>query len=367
MITKTFNEVFTFEALYRAHLRSRVGKRNKKPVVRFEISTAEKIYELYTHLQNGSYKIGKYHSFIVYEPKKREIQTLYYADRVVQHVLCDEIITPYFTRRAILDNCVCQKGKGTHFALARFERMLHDFISRHGTNGYILKCDVLKYFPSIPHGQLKETFCSQILDKKLRDYVTYIIDSFHTAPTFLAKYGINSLGSGERTERGIPIGNQSSQMFGMYYLDPLDRLAKEQLRLKVYSRYMDDLVAVHEDKEYLKRALALIEKKAKELGLTLNSKTQIFPLKNGVTYLGFRFHVTSTGKIIKTVKKKTKRRMRSRAKLLKKAYLEGYIDGERVRNTLAAVHGHLKHGRNTKFENEVFGKLVPLITEEKER
>ena len=364
MITQTFDEVFTFEALYRAHLKARVGKRTKKPIVRFEINTAERIYELYSRLKDGSYKLGKYHSFLVYEPKVREIQTLYYSDRVVQHVLCDNILAPYFTRRAIIDNCVCQKGKGTHFALDRFERMLHEFISKHGPNGYFLKCDILKYFPSIPHAQLKEAFCSEILDPKLREYVSYIIDSYHSTPEFLARYGLESLGRGEQTERGIPIGNQSSQMFGMYYLNPVDRLAKEELRLKIYSRYMDDLVAIHEDKEYLKKALAVIEKKIKELGLKLNSKTQIFPLKNGVTYLGFRFRVTPTGKIVRTIKKQTKRRLRSRASLTKKAYLEGYIDAERVNATLTAVHGHLIHGQNVKFQREFDRKLIPLIAEE---
>lgn len=361
MITKTFNEVFSFEALYRAHLHGRSGKRTKKPVVRFEINMVERIYDLYSQLQSGAYRLSRYHSFIVYEPKKREIQTLFYSDRVVQHVLCDEVLAPYFTKRAIIDNCVCQKGKGAHFALRRFEKMLHEFISRHGPNGYFLKCDVLKYFPSIPHAQLKHAICSQILDKKLRDYIAYIIDSYHTAPEYLERYGLDCLGSGQRTERGIPIGNQSSQIFGMYYLDPVDRLAKEKLHLKVYSRYMDDLVAVHEDKEYLKKALVEIEKAASKLGLKLNSKTQIFPLKNGVTYLGFRYHVTPTGKIVKTVKKQTKRRFRWRARLVKKGYLEGYIDTVRVKHTLSAQHGHLCHSRSAKFERELDKKLLPML------
>ena len=361
MITQTFNEVFSYEALYRAHLHGRVGKRTKKPVVRFEINMAERIYELYSQLQSGTYKLSKYHSFIVYEPKKREIQTLYYADRVVQHVLCDDVLAPYFTKRAILDNCVCQKGKGSHFALARFEKMLQTFISRHGVNGYFLKCDILKYFPSIPHAQLKSAVCSQIADKKLRDYVAYIIDSYHTAPEFLAKYGMSPLGAGDSTERGIPIGNQSSQIFGMYFLDPVDRLAKEQLHLKVYSRYMDDFVAVHQDREYLKRAMQQIEQAVAKLGLKLNSKSQIFPLKNGVTYLGFRYYVTPTGKVVKTVKKHTKWRFRWRAKLVKKAFLEEYINAERVRATLSALHGHLIHGHNVKLEREINKKLLPII------
>ena len=364
MITTTFDELFSFEALYRAHLHGRAGKRSKKPVVRFEINMAERIYDLYTKLQSGTYKLGNYHSFIVYEPKKREIQTLYYADRVVQHLLCDQVLAPYFTKRAILDNCVCQKGKGAHFALKRFENMLHNFISKNGNNGYILKCDILKYFPSVPHAQLKKTICSQILDKKLSDYIVYIIDSYHTAPSYLAKYGLDSLGEGTKTERGIPIGNQSSQIFGMYYLDPVDRLVKEKLHLKVYSRYMDDFVAVHEDKDYLKRVLAEIQKCVAKLGLKLNSKTQIFPLKNGVTYLGYRYHVTETGKIVKTVKKPTKRRFRWRARLLKKAYLEGYIDKERVQNTMSAIHGHLCHGSNYKFEREINQKVLPMLENE---
>ena len=77
MITKTFSEVFSFEALYRAHLHGRVGKRTKKPVVNFEINMTERIYELYHKLQSGTYKLSRYHSFLVFEPKKREIQTLW--------------------------------------------------------------------------------------------------------------------------------------------------------------------------------------------------------------------------------------------------------------------------------------------------
>lgn len=361
MITTTFDDLFSFEALYRAHLRARSGKRCKRPVVRFELNMTERVYELYTRLQSGTYKLGNYHSFVVYEPKKRQIQTLYYSDRVVQHVLCDNVLAPYFTRRAILDNCVCQKGKGSHFALRRFEKKLHNFILTHGTNGYFLKCDILKYFPSIPHAKLKETVCGQILDEKLRNYITHIIDSYHTAPEYLAKYGLDSLGEGEQTERGIPIGNQSSQIFGMYYLDPVDRLVKEQLNVGIYSRYMDDFVVVHEDKAFLQQVLVEIKKCLETLGLKLNSKTQIFPLKNGVTYLGYRYRVLETGKVVKTVKKPTKKRFRWRARLLKKAYLDGCIDEEKVRSSVAAIHGHLLHGTNVKFERELNKKLAPII------
>ncbi len=358
MINITYDELFTFESIYRAHNKGRTCKRDKKPLVRFEMCMLSHLYELYFRLKSGKYKFGKYSAFVVYEPKMRQIQTLQYSDRIVQHVLCDDMLMPYFSRRAILDNCVCQIGKGTHFALRRFEKMLHGYISEHGTQGYFLKCDILKYFPSIPHDKLKEIFCGEIRDRRIRALLSGCIDSYHTNAEFLLKYGIEPLSDDPtRTERGLPIGNQTSQVFGMFYLNAVDRLIKEKLRVKVYSRYMDDFLIVHSDKDFLHFVLEQIVKATGKLGLKLNSKTQIFPLKNGVTYLGFRYFVTGTGKIVKTVKKATKKRMRSRARLLKMAYLQGRVDAERVNMTLASFRGHLKFARTYKIRKELMNKL----------
>lgn len=358
MITQTFDGVFTFEAIYRAHLRGRLAKRDKLPLVRFEASLLENIYKIYQSLAGGTFRISNYSHFTVYEPKKREIQTLRYCDRVVQHVLCDDVLQPYFSRRAILDNSVCQIGKGSHFALERFENMLRRHIKKHGASGYFLKCDILKYFPSIPHAQLKNIFCSQFADTRLKNLLAQVIDSYHTDAGYLEKYGYDCLTPDPaRSGRGIPIGNQTSQVFGMYYLDGVDRFVKEELRVKVYSRYMDDFVLVHHDKEFLRYALKEITERVTSLGLKFNSKTRICPLKNGITYLGFRFRITPTGKIIKTVKKQTQKRLRWRARLLKKASLDGTIRPERVRQSLAAFHGHLKHARAYRLERELFLKL----------
>ena len=132
MITITYEELFTYKALYDAHLRGRRSKRNKKPLVRFELITLDHLYNLYERIQSGKFKPSKYSTFTVKVPKVREIQTQPYENRVVQHVLCDNVLTPYFTKRAILDNAACQKGKGMHFALDRFESMLHAHIRKHG-------------------------------------------------------------------------------------------------------------------------------------------------------------------------------------------------------------------------------------------
>lgn len=365
MIEQTFEEVFTFQALYRAHMKGRGGKRDKKPVVRFEMSMLNHIYDLYRKLLNGKFRFGNYSAFVVYEPKKREIQTLHYSARVVQHVLCDDVLMPYFSKRTILDNCVCQLGKGTHFALRRFENMLRDHIRRHGVNGYFLKCDVLKYFPSMPHAQMKRIFCEPVKDSRLRALIEGVIDSYHTHKDYLDRYSIPSLGDcGRGTERGVPIGNQTSQIFGMFYLNAVDRLVKERLRVKVYSRYMDDFVIVHEDRKFVERALEEIKKVIASLGLYLNSKTQIFPLKNGTTYLGFRYIVTPDGRVIKSVKKRTRTRMRWRARLLKKAYCDGVIGADRVQMSLSAFHGHLKFSNNYRLNKELFNKLSAFVNDD---
>lgn len=358
MINLTFDEVFTYEALYQAHLRGRLAKRDKKPLVKFETAMLHNVYKIYSSLKNGTFRIRGYNHFTVYEPKRREIQTLHYSDRVVQHVLCDDVLSPYFTKRAITDNTVCQLGKGIHFALQRFESKLNAFVRKHGCNGYFLKCDVLKYFPSVPHDKLISMFCAQIRDERIKSLLIHIIESYHTSPEYLAKYGYDCLTPDPaKSGRGIPIGNQTSQVFGMFFLDKVDRLIKEQMRVKIYSRYMDDFLLVHEDKKFLQNALARITEAVTALGLKFNSKTQIFPLRNGVTFLGFRYFVTEDGRVVKTIKKKTKKRLRSRTALLKKACIEGVISPERVSQSIAAFHGHLKHAKSYNIETEIYEKL----------
>ncbi|MDE5756118.1 MAG: RNA-directed DNA polymerase [Clostridia bacterium] len=366
MIETTLEELFTFEALYAAHRASRASRRSKKPIVKFETSMLTHLYDIHKRLNDGTYKFGKYNTFLVYEPKCREIQNLFYSDRLVQRVLCDGLLMPYFKDKVIFDNCVCQKGKGALFALRRFEKMLRTHIAKRGAQGYFLKCDILKYFPSVPHDLLKQRICSVVADERLKAMLEGVIDGFNTKKEFLDRYGIKSLGEGDNTGRGIPIGNQTSQLFGMYYLDPIDRLVKEKLGVKVYSRYMDDFVLVHEDLKYLRYVKSEIENAVAKLKLSLNSKTQIFPLKNGVTYLGFRFCVGPNGEIIKTVKKATKRRFRWRAKLLKKAYCDKVINSERVRQSLSAFHGHLKYSRSKKLEKELKDKLDFAVKENRE-
>ncbi len=63
------------------------------------------------------------------------------------------------------------------------------------------------------------------------------------------------------------MGNQTSQWFALYYLDPLDRLVKERLCIKHYTRYMDDMILVHPGKEVLNHALQEMRSLLRDLHL----------------------------------------------------------------------------------------------------
>lgn len=144
-------------------------------------------------------------------------------------------------RHLIYDNAACRKDKGTLFAMNRLNEFLYSHYRIHGRKGYFLKCDIRKFFDNIDHEVLKNSLTRIVDDDRTLRLLFNIIDSYETA-----------------SGKGIPMGNQTSQWFALYYLDPLDRLVKEKLRIKYYTRYMDDMILISENKEVLKEALAEI-------------------------------------------------------------------------------------------------------------
>ncbi|PLX21399.1 hypothetical protein C0584_02700 [Candidatus Parcubacteria bacterium] len=102
---------------------------------------------------------------------------------------------------------------------------------------------------------------------------------------------------------GLPIGNLTSQLFGNIYLDDFDHFVKEKLCIKHYGRYVDDMIFVHKNKNFLK---SIIKKTKKyllnELGLELHpKKVYLQHYKKGVNFLGvfirpYSIHITKRTK-----------------------------------------------------------------------
>lgn len=337
-----FEKVIDFENMYRAYRKAKQGKGYKKSSAKFNIMALDGINALIDQLKNKTYAVSKYHEFKVYEPKERIIQTTSFKDKVVQHSLCDNVLLPKLQKVFIYDNCAGQKGKGTLFGLDRLSEQMKAFHKRYGFNGYILKCDISKFFYNISHSQLK-------------DIVEYWF-GYDKDICWLCNLFIDS------TEgKGLPLGNQINQGFALLYLDGMDKLIKHELGIEYYGRYMDDFYLIHPDKNYLKYCLEVITEYLNTLDLTLNGKTQIFPFKNGVNYLGFHTYVTDSGKVIRKLKNQNKRNAQKKYLKMAKLVRAGKLPKAKFNDSFNAWKNHISHGNCHKLSKSMETKINNIL------
>lgn len=224
----------------------------------FEDDLENNLQTLAAGLEDGTFPVGRYRRFIIYDPKEREICAASFPERVLHHALMN-VCGPCFEKWLIFDSYANRKGKGQLRAVRRAQ----EFARR---NRWFLKCDIRKYFDSIPHEALYS-----ILERKFKDpHVLYwfrkLIDSYLKSPG-----------------RGLPIGSLTSQYFANLYLDTIDRIAAP------YVRYKDDFVFWSDDKDELKEILGTVrEIAANRLGLELKAKPFINKTHSGMDFLGFR-------------------------------------------------------------------------------
>lgn len=336
-----YDQIYDFNNLYRAYLASRKSKRETREVIQFEMNTGPNLCKLQEELRSETYRLSGYYHFTIHDPKTREIYALHYRDRILQHSLCDNVLAPYFEKHLVYDNAACRKDKGTLFAMNRLNGFLHEHFRDYGTKGYFLKCDVRKFFDNIDHEILKRRLVEIVDDKRTLRLLFHIIDSYEVTPG-----------------KGFPMGNQTSQWFALFYLDPLDRLVKEKLCIKHYTRYMDDMILVSNSKNVLNNALCEMRTLLTDLHLEFNEKTQIFPISHGVEYLGWRFGLTETGAVTRRLKKHSKIRRKHRLQKLQAEYAVGRVDLKKVKESIQSFGNHMSYGNTWKMYNGVMMKFV---------
>lgn len=332
-----FERVVDFKNMYKAYKRSKRGKGFRNSSARFNVMALDGINTLISQLKDKTYQISKYNEFKVYEPKERIIQTTSFKDKVVQHSLCDNVLLPRLKEILIYDNCAGQKGKGTLFGLNRLSEQMQEFYKEHGFNGYILKCDIRKFFYNISHEQLKDIVEYYFSDKDICWLVNLFIDSTQG--------------------KGIPLGNQINQGLALLYLDGLDKLIKTELGIRYYGRYMDDFYLIHQSKEHLKYCLAVLFDYLQTLDLELNGKTQIFPFKNGVSYLGFHTYITNKGKVIRKLKNSNKRNSQRKYLKMAKLVASGKLSQKKFNDSFNAWKNHVSHGNCKRLLQSMSNKL----------
>ena len=206
----------------------------------------------------------------------------------------------------------------------RLSEQMQEFHRKYGFDGYILKCDIAKFFYNIEHEPLKDMVQYYFGDPDICWLCELFIDS--TDGT------------------GIPLGNQINQGFALLYLDGMDKLIKYELGVEYYGRYMDDFYLIHSSKEYLRYCLEVIMAYLETLGLTLNGKTQIFPFKNGVSYLGFHTYITANGGPIRRLKNQNKRNAQKKFLRMAKLVATGKLSEKKLHASYNAWKNHISHG-----------------------
>ncbi len=329
-IRNQYYKKLTFENLMEAHRKARKGKGYRKEIIQFNLKQEEYILWLYEKLKNKTYQHGGYTEFYVTEPKKRKIEKSRYIDRIVHRWVVDNFLEPAFVPQFISTSYACLKGKGMHKAALYVQNSM-----RHCKNKwkeyYILKMDISKYFDNINKNILLEILKRKIKDKDLL-------------------WLINKILYAQKREKGLEIGNYTSQMFANIYLNEIDQYVKQQLKIKYYCRYLDDSVIMVKTKKEAKEILKKIRIFLKQnLELELNKKTQIFKSKQGVNFCGYKINEYRM-----KIRDKGKRKLKKKIKHLKNEIKQKNITSKEAKKYLAGHMGYIKYANTNNLLNKLF-------------
>ena len=329
-IRNEIDKKLTYDNLMKAHFDSRKGKSLRKEIILFNLKQEEYIMWLYDKLKSGTYKHSGYSEFFVTEPKLRRIEKSKYIDRIVHRWYVDNFMKEYFMKSFIFTSYACIENKGMHKAcLDVQEAMKH--CKRIWNNYYIIKMDVAKYFQNIDKEILYNILKRKIKNEKLLWLTREILYS-------------NGI------DKGLPIGNYTSQCFANIYLNEMDQYAKHSLKLKYWFRYMDDMIAIVKTKKEAIEKLEFIRNFLyKNLGLELNNKTQIFKSSQGVNFCGYKINEYRL-----KIRDKGKRKLKKKVKFLKYEIRNGRMKSKEAHKFLAGHLGYIKIASVKNLKDKLF-------------
>lgn len=338
--------------------------RNKNKVEKFELYKSEHIINIKNRLKNKNIILDKYNIFMITDPKCRIVMSQEIEDKIINHLVAEYILVKTFENKYPESMCATRIGKGTHYGIKLLKKYLNEMKSKYD-NFYILKLDISKYFYSIDHEVLKKIVSSKIKDQDSLNIINNIIDSTNkpyinekiknlkeTRINYLKRINASEKLIKEVEEiplyeygKGVPIGDQTSQAFGLIYLYEINHFIKEKLHIKYLINYMDDFIIIHHNKQYLKYCLKEIKTKLEnEYKLKLNNKkTKIDSIKNSIDFLGFNFYIKNN-KIIMKIRNNTKKKFKKRIKNLKLLKENKLISKKKYNMFLAGYKGHLSYG-----------------------
>ena len=329
VIRSLFEKVISVENLYRASLAAARGRRYREPTADFHFHREAQVHRLREELLSRTYRHGPYRRFTVFEPKERQVAAAAFRDRVVHHALHD-VVEPLIDRTFIFDSYACRKGKGTHQALDRAQHFLR-------ANRFYLHGDIRRYFASIDPQVLLELIERRVQDEGVLWLIRDIVRS-SPAPV------------------GLPIGNLTSQFFANLYLNELDGFVKERLGVRYYLRYMDDFLLFAQSREELaawKNEITAFLRENLRLALH-DGKTRLAPVREGVSFLGFRLF-----RDYRRLRTDNVSRFRRRLRLLRAGRKAGIFRPDAVRLSIDCWVSHSSYAQTKGLRLQLFNKRVP--------
>lgn len=375
--------------LYKAYKASVKGSKWKESTQRFMLNFIRYIFQIQEDLLNRNLINGSTDEFELRERGRiRPITSLPTKDRIIRHVLCDEILLPEVRKKIIYDNGASINDRGISHSRMRFEVHLRKYYREYGNEGYILFGDFSKFYDNIIHEIAKRELLKLFDDDEFIDWLlTIIFDGFKIDVSYMTdeeystcmddifnklNYRLipkNQLTGEKFMEKSVNIGDQLSQIIGIYYPYRIDNYVKYVRSQKYYGRYMDDWYIINPSKDELLDIFENVKIIAKELGIHINEKkTRIVKISNTYKYLQVKYTVTDSGKIIKRINSKRITVMKRKLKKLAVKVYNSELPYENVENMFRGWMGSFykllsKQQRKNliKLYEELFNKTITVV------
>jgi RNA-directed DNA polymerase len=331
-----FEKIVDIDNLRLAFKKAKKAKAWMKSVKAFEEDFENNLLKIQESLINKTFTTSPYKTKYAYYPKFREIFVVPFApDRIVQHALMS-VVEPIWDKILVDNSTSCRTGKGVESAFKLAAKYIN-------TNKYYLKCDISKFYPSIDHDILYS-----IIERKIKCKDTL----------WLLKDIVYSFGRQFDTDKNSPIGNYTSQWFGNLYMDLVDRLATQELKVD-YIRYCDDFIFFSDDKKLLNEVKKMLPDYLMEHRKLRLSKCELCPSSVGLDFIGYRFFPKGYILLRKRVAKVMKRRL---LRIQRKLDRGGNLLNRRTRSSVASAEGLLRRCNSHNFKKAVnFSSLLKRV------
>ena len=211
---------------------------------------------------------------------------------------------------------------------------------RNQVKGFVFKADIKRYFENVDQQILLKIINKKIKDKRVFWLIKQVLDNYDS----------------KTKNKGMPLGNYTSQFFANVYLNELDYFVKHKLKARYYIRYVDDFVILHKSKnlleEYKKKINGFLNKNLKiELH---QDKSKVIPIRSGINFLGYKVFY-----YYKIIKRSNKERFEKKFLENIKEYKEGIEDYAVLISILNGWFGYIKWANTYKYRK----KLIKLLEE----